>query len=92
MIEKNGSALSILLQIRTVMCIVTSVRSIKEILRCGISAAKPFAIMTGIQENGNLMNSRNGGLMMKNFSIGEYIIYVNGDKYEIGRIKSISKM
>ena len=35
------------------------------------------------------MNSRNGGLMMKNFSIGEYIIYVNGDKYEIGRIKSI---
>ena len=26
---------------------------------------------------------------MKNFSIGEYIIYVNGDKYEIGRIKSI---
>lgn len=84
MIEKNGSALSILLKTRTVMCIVTNVRSIKE-----ISAAKPFAIMTGIQENGNLMNLRNWGLMMKNFSIGEYIIYVNGDKYEIGRIKSI---
>ena len=26
---------------------------------------------------------------MKPYSIGEYIIYVNGDKYEIGRIKSI---
>ena len=35
------------------------------------------------------MNLRNWGVMMKNFSIGEYIIYVNGDKYEIGRIKSI---
>ena len=23
------------------------------------------------------------------FKIGEYIIYVNGDKYEIGRIKSL---
>ena len=89
MIEKNGSALSILLQIRTVMCIVTNVHLIKGILKCGISAAKPIAIMTGIQENGNLMNLMNWGLMMKNFSIGEYIIYVNGDKYEIGRIKSI---
>lgn len=26
---------------------------------------------------------------IKPYSIGEYIIYVNGDKYEIGRIKSI---
>ena len=26
---------------------------------------------------------------MENYSIGEYIIYVNGDKYEIGRIKRI---
>ena len=25
---------------------------------------------------------------MGDFKIGEYIIYVNGDKYELGRIKS----
>lgn len=25
--------------------------------------------------------------MINNFSTGEYIVYVNGDKYEIGRIK-----
>lgn len=27
---------------------------------------------------------------MARFSVGEYIIYVNGDKYELGRIKSIT--
>lgn len=26
---------------------------------------------------------------MEGYNIGEYIIYVNGDKYEIGRIKSV---
>lgn len=26
---------------------------------------------------------------MNNFEVGEYIIYVNGDTYEIGRIKSL---
>jgi hypothetical protein len=26
---------------------------------------------------------------MKDFRVGEYIIYVNGDRYEIGRIKSV---
>lgn len=25
---------------------------------------------------------------MNNYSVGEYIIYQNGDKYELGRIKS----
>lgn len=25
-----------------------------------------------------------------NFEVGEYIIYVNGEKYELGRIKSIT--
>ena len=29
--------------------------------------------------------------MNHNFKIGEYIIYVNGDRFEIGRIKSFSK-
>lgn len=29
--------------------------------------------------------------MENNFKIGEYIIYVNGDRFEIGRIKSFSK-
>lgn len=28
---------------------------------------------------------------MEKFKVGEYIIYVNGDKYEIGRIKSMTK-
>lgn len=28
---------------------------------------------------------------MGKFKAGEYIIYVNGDKYELGRIKSITK-
>ena len=27
---------------------------------------------------------------MEKFKVGEYIIYVNGDKYELGRIKSIA--
>lgn len=27
--------------------------------------------------------------MKSNFKVGEYIIYVNGDRYEIGRIKRI---
>lgn len=26
---------------------------------------------------------------MNNYSVGEYIIYQNGDKYELGRIKSL---
>lgn len=26
---------------------------------------------------------------MNNFEVGEYIIYINGDTYEIGRIKSL---
>ena len=26
---------------------------------------------------------------MEGYNIGEYIIYVNGDSYEIGRIKSV---
>lgn len=26
---------------------------------------------------------------MSEFEVGEYIIYVNGDRYEIGRIKSL---
>lgn len=26
---------------------------------------------------------------MSDFSIGEYVIYVNGDRYEIGKIKSL---
>ena len=29
--------------------------------------------------------------MEHDFKIGEYIIYVNGDRFEIGRIKSFSK-
>lgn len=28
--------------------------------------------------------------MMTTFDVGEYIIYVNGDRYEIGRIKSLT--
>ena len=28
---------------------------------------------------------------MDEFKIGEYIIYVNGDRYEIGRIKSLTE-
>lgn len=28
---------------------------------------------------------------MDKFKIGEYIIYVNGDRYELGRIKSIKE-
>lgn len=28
---------------------------------------------------------------MEKFKVGEYIIYVNGDIYELGRIKSINK-
>ena len=28
---------------------------------------------------------------MAKFKVGEYITYVNGDKYELGRIKSITK-
>lgn len=26
---------------------------------------------------------------MDNYKVGEYVIYVNGDRYEIGRIKSL---
>ena len=26
---------------------------------------------------------------MNDFSVGEYVIYMNGDRYEIGRIKSL---
>ena len=26
---------------------------------------------------------------MNNFKIGEYIIYVNGDQYQLGRVKSL---
>lgn len=28
---------------------------------------------------------------MKNFKIGEYVVYMNGDRFEIGRIKSLRK-
>lgn len=28
---------------------------------------------------------------MKNFKVGEYIIYINGDRYELGRIKRLTE-
>lgn len=28
---------------------------------------------------------------MDTFKVGEYIVYVNGDRYEIGRVKSLRK-
>ena len=28
---------------------------------------------------------------MNDYKVGEYIIYVNGDRYEIGRIKSLKE-
>lgn len=28
---------------------------------------------------------------MNNFKVGEYVIYVNGDRYEIGRIKRLTE-
>jgi len=31
------------------------------------------------------------GQIMNDYKVGEYIIYVNGDRYEIGRIKSLKE-
>lgn len=29
--------------------------------------------------------------MMKNWDVGDYCVYVNGDRYEIGRVKRLCK-
>ena len=38
---------------------------------------------------GQRISGKRKGVAMIEYSVGEYIIYQNGDKYELGRIKSI---
>jgi hypothetical protein len=70
------------------MFIATNARLTKEITECGTFDAKLHATITDAQESGNSMRKRKEQTMIE-YSVGEYIIYQNGNKYELGRIKSI---